>query len=82
MREGLRLWGRGFSIVFFTAMNVSFIAKGRYVLAFLTALAISWLWWHNTRRSVHGVHVQGSAIWYGLGAACGTVTGMWLSSLR
>lgn len=74
----LQTFGRGFALVALTAANVSMIAAGRTSGAFLCGFAISWVWWGNARGSV-----VGDGPWlrecYALGAAAGTVFGMWLT---
>ena len=47
----MRLFGRGFAIVFFTALNVRLISRGLYLGAFLTGGAISLIWWANAGQA-------------------------------
>ena len=73
----LRLMARGFWIVLLTAMNVIQVTGGHYVGAFWIALLISMTWWTNAYTvSLQQVPPRVGAMCYGLGVACGTVTGM------
>lgn len=74
------IWWRAFSIVTCTALNVSQVAGGRYHAAFFTGGVLSWIWWQNTKTAAH-TNVRGSQAAYALGAACGTMFGMYLGSL-
>lgn len=73
--SALRLALRGFSIVVLTAMNVYQVAHEHYTGAFVVGTLISVVWWGNARTSGRE-DVPFAAVWYGLGAGCGTVTGM------
>jgi hypothetical protein len=68
------------TIVLLTAMNVGQISGGHYLGAFVTGASISWVWWSNAHRAAH-TSVRGAQHAYALGAACGTVTGMWIIRL-
>lgn len=70
---------RGFAIVALTASNVAQIAGGHWVGAFLNGGAISWVWWTNARQAAHSRACYGRFA-YALGAAMGTVFGMWAVS--
>jgi hypothetical protein len=60
-----------------TALNVSQVAHGHYVAAFFTGGILSYIWWTNTKTAANVAGEQ--AHWaYALGAACGTVFGMFL----
>lgn len=69
------LFWRGFVIVALTASNVRFIARRRYLLAFVTGFGISAVWWLNAHAAAVADRPWAWAV-YGLGAACGTVAGM------
>lgn len=75
-----RLWLRGFLIVFCTALNVKLISRGLYVGAFLTGFAISIVWWSNVGHASEDKSWRAGTC-YALGAACGTVAGMWVGSI-
>ena len=75
MTDGLRIFGRGFLLVMLTASNVWSVSHDRTMSAFIGGFLISVVWWGNAHRSAH-THVKHAAVWYGAGAACGTVTGM------
>lgn len=74
----LRLLLRGFLIVAVTAYNVRNIAHGQYTHAFAGGFAISFLWWGNSRGAAH-TEMRYARECYALGAALGTVVGMWLA---
>lgn len=73
-----RLFARGWLIVTLTAYNVSNIAHGQYWHAFLGGFGISFVWWMNSRSAAH-TDVRGGRELYALGAAVGTICGMWLA---
>jgi hypothetical protein len=72
----VRVFLRGFLIVACVALNTRQIAAGNYPGAFVVGAAISGLWWSNS--SSKREDVPGAWAAYMLGAACGTVTGMWI----
>jgi hypothetical protein len=72
----IRLFLRAFVLVTMVSMNTRQIANGRYGAAFLVGLVISWIWWSNTSKD--RPDFKGAGLVYGVGAACGTVAGMWL----
>lgn len=75
----LRLFLRGLLIVSLTSANVATIARGHYVMSFIIGGAISAIWWTNAQSAAHVSDKRARWV-YALGAACGTVTGMWLAS--
>jgi hypothetical protein len=77
MKAFCYIWWRAFSIVTCTALNVSQVAGGHYHAAFFTGGVLSWIWWQNTKTAVKTDHTYGQAA-YALGAACGTIFGMFL----
>lgn len=70
---------RGFWIVFLTASNVVQVSHGHYLGALCGGFLISATWWSNA-HSAGTTNIQGGAFAYGLGAALGTVSGMWLAT--
>jgi hypothetical protein len=76
----VRIWLHGFLLVSLVAWNVRHVANGEYLPAFFTGSAISICWWLNARLAAEARTHPTSALWYGLGAGCGTVMGMWLGS--
>jgi len=70
---------RGWLLVSAVAFNVSQVAAGHYVIAFLSGTLVSVIWWGNAGRAHSGGGWR-AAMAYGLGAGCGTVTGMWVGS--
>lgn len=80
MREFLTVWRRAFTIVTCTALNVSQVAGVHYFSAFFTGGLLSYIWWTNTKTAAK-VEGEGAHIAYALGAACGTVAGMYLGRL-
>lgn len=72
-----RLFMRGFVIVALTAWNVRHIAALQYPWAFAGGFGISFVWWGNSRGAAHS-ELRWAREVYALGAACGTLLGMWL----
>lgn len=75
---GLAAWVflRGFVIVALVSLNTRQIAQGRYESAFVVGGLISAMWWSNS--SAKREQFKGAGALYALGAACGTVVGMWV----
>lgn len=73
-----RTFLRGFVLVALVAANTRQIASGRYVGAFIVGGLISLVWWANS--SSKREEFRGAGATYALGAAVGTVAGMWLGS--
>ena len=71
---------RGFVIVFLTACNVVQISRGHYPGAFIIGGAISYVWWGNSHSAAHQKDPYARQA-YALGAACGTVVGMFVGGL-
>ncbi len=71
------VFGRAFAIVCCTALNVVNVSHGRYRVAFVTGGILSAIWWGNSRTAAHS-DLRGAWLVYAMGAACGTVAGMWL----
>lgn len=71
---------QGFVIVFLTSLNVVQIARGHYASAFVVGGAISWVWFGNSRTAAHSQATYARQA-YALGAAIGTVTGMFVGGL-
>lgn len=72
-----RVFFRGFVIVTLTAWNVRHIGALQYPWAFAGGFGISFVWWGNSRGAAHSDLAWAREV-YALGAALGTVTGMWL----
>jgi hypothetical protein len=70
------LFFRGFVMVALVAANTRQIANGRYGMAFIVGGLISLTWWANSSKD--RPDFRGAGVVYALGAACGTVAGMWL----
>ena len=75
----LSLFLRGWLQVALVSANVVQVSQQRYGAAFVTGGAISLVWWHNAHSAGRN-DVAGGGFAYALGAACGTVSGMWLAS--
>ena len=73
-----RIFGRGFLIVFLTAMNVGQIAGQHYLGAWCGGVAISFVWWTNSHSAAH-LTARWSREAYALGAGCGTVAGIFIT---
>lgn len=80
MKPYLLVWWRAFAIVSCTAANVVNVSRGHYGLAFITGGLLSAVWWGNSRAAAHS-SLRGAGAAYALGAACGTVFGMWVGRL-
>lgn len=77
MNDLVIVWWRAFKIVTLTALNVVQVSGGHYYMAWMTGGLLSYVWWANTRTAAHS-NVPGAQFSYALGAACGTVFGMFL----
>ncbi len=71
------LFFRAFVMVTLVAANTRQIAQGHYRGAFLCGAAISAVWYLNVGKACDDKRPAAVAA-YALGAAVGTVTGMWL----
>ena len=72
-----KLFARGFVIVALTAANVRAISALHYPWAFAGGFGISFIWFGNSKTAAH-VNTPYAREVYALGAALGTVFGMWL----
>jgi hypothetical protein len=72
----IALFLRGFILVALVSANTRQIANGRYAAAFVVGGLISLFWWSNSSKD--RPDFSGAGVVYALGAACGTVAGMWL----
>ena len=75
----LAIFGRAFTLVGLTALNVRLVSRGQYAPAFVTGGALSAVWWFAAHSAANS-KLRGAWFAYALGAACGTVVGMWLGS--
>lgn len=75
----LRLFARGFVIVALTSWNVRHIAALQYPWAFAGGFGISFIWFTNSRTAAHSEVTWAREV-YAIGAALGTMFGMWLGS--
>ena len=78
MRAGVLLFGRACCQVALVSANVVYLSQGRLGWAFVTGVAISYLWFHNARSATQA-RIPGADVIYALGAGCGTIAGAWLS---
>lgn len=76
MRQ-LAVFARGFLIVTLTATNVGQVAGHHWLGAFIVGFGISFVWFGNSKTAAHS-KVGGARECYALGAAAGTVFGMWI----
>lgn len=81
MIDYLAIFGRAFVLVSLTAGNVRLVSRGRFVPAFFTGGALSAVWWFAAHSAATS-HLPAAWLVYAIGAACGTVTGMWLGGKR
>jgi hypothetical protein len=79
MRDKAWLFGTAFLQVLLVTAQTYFIEQTSYVLVPILAFAISYIWSHNIRKISIGGELD--SITYGLGAAAGSVTGMFLAKL-
>lgn len=76
----LTVFSRGFTIVFLVSVNTIQISGHHFLGGFLVGGLISWCWWSNAHAA--GLHDRPyAAHTYALGAACGTLSGMFLMRL-
>ena len=80
MTAYLRIFCRGFLIVFLTATNVYQVAHQHLFGGFVVGVLISVVWWGNARTSGRS-DLPGAGLCYGLGAGAGTLAGMLISTL-
>ena len=69
---------RGWLMVTLVSLNTVQIAHGRAAQACVVGFGISWLWWANSSK--HRCDTKGAGMVYALGAALGTLTGMWIGN--
>lgn len=74
----VKIFGFGLLQVTLVAMNTKQIAQSHFFGAFVIGFSISLVWTFNVRSATKGGM---AACLYSLGAACGTVLGMWLAIL-
>ncbi len=74
----IALFLRGWLMVSLVALNTVQISHGRYVSAAVVGFCISWLWWANSSKG--RCDARGAGIVYALGAALGTLTGIWIGT--
>ena len=72
------MFGRGLLQVTLVSLNVTQVAAGHYVGAFVVGGMISAVWWANSSK--HREDVAGAGLVYAFGAACGTTLGMYIGS--
>lgn len=77
MSERLSIFTRGFVIVTLTATNVGQVAGRHWAGAFVVGFGISFVWWMNSRSAARS-DLRFARECYALGAASGTIFGMWL----
>jgi hypothetical protein len=69
---------RGWLMVSLVSLNSVQIIHQRYVSAAIVGFCISALWWTNSSK--HRPDSRWAGVVYALGAAAGTVTGMWIGN--
>ena len=69
---------RGWLMVTLVSLNSIQIVHRRYVSAAVVGFCISFLWWTNSSR--HRLDSRWAGPVYALGAATGTLTGMWIGN--
>jgi hypothetical protein len=76
--ELMALFLRAFLLVALTAANVRQISQAHYAGAFVCGGLISLVWYLNVGKASHDQR-WAAVVAYSLGAASGTVCGMWLA---
>lgn len=74
----IALFLRGWLMVSLVSLNSVQIIHQRYASAALVGWCISALWWTNSSR--HRLESRWAGAVYAVGAATGTVTGMWVGN--
>lgn len=80
MKDYLSLAFRGWLIVTLTSLNTGQIAGQHWAGAGLVGFGISLVWWKNAQSAARKDLPWIGEV-YAAGAACGTLTGMWIHSL-
>lgn len=80
MSEYARLAFRGWLLVSLVSLNTVQIAHGRTTGAVAVGFCISLLWWQNSSK--HRSDARGAGLVYAIGAALGTLTGLWIGTFR
>jgi len=75
----MKLIFTGFIQVFFVAINTVFLSESLYLGVFVAAFLISMVWSWNVRRIVFGTFKD--RIIYSLGAAIGSLSGLFVAKL-
>jgi hypothetical protein len=75
----LTLFVTGFIQVFFVAINTFFLAKEMYMGVTVASFMISLIWSFNVKKIAFGSFRD--RVIYSLGAMCGSLFGLWISSL-
>lgn len=73
----IKLFVTGMLQVFFVAVNTYFLAKEIAFAVFFTSFVISLIWSYNIKKIVFGNWLSRAV--YALGAAIGSVLGLWSS---
>jgi hypothetical protein len=73
------LFSTGFIQVYFVAVNTYFIANEMYLGVLIAAFMISLIWSFNVKKVAFGSTTD--RVVYALGATCGSLVGLWSSSL-
>lgn len=77
--QHLSLFITGFVQVFFVAVNTYFLSKELYTGVVLAAFMISFVWSFNVKKIAFGTLAD--RLVYSLGATCGSLVGLWASTL-
>ena len=72
------LFLRGWLMVSLVSLNGIQLVRERYVSAAIVGFCISFLWWTNSSK--HRPDSKWAGTVYALGAAVGTLTGMWIGN--
>lgn len=77
MNARIKIFITAFIQISLVSVNTIFLAKNRPELVFLAAFGISYIWTMNVKKAAFGSEMD--KIVYALGAAIGSVFGMYLA---
>jgi hypothetical protein len=78
-KSEIELFLTGMTQVFFVAINTYFLSQSLYTGVVISSFMISMIWSYNVKRLVFGSLYE--RMFYALGAALGSVTGLFIGQL-
>jgi hypothetical protein len=79
MKNKISIFRTSFLQVFMVAINTVFLSKGQYIGVAVASFMISWLWVTNVKKA--NIATRADQFIYALGAMCGGLLGLWVTSL-